>query len=265
MRAAHHPLHVRPAAQRCSSVLASRVLNDSPGRAFSPAKGANEGLRRHVIHDDVVVPFGDLPDLIDGLHGRSEPPLWPQDDQRQHEGDRHCQLPAEDEQRRRDHCELQNRVKSAGEQVPQRARQREQLGIEQRGKMPRLRLVEVAHRQALQQADQQAVQVAIKLAVQVRLDDHHPMTGERRQGKQGHENDQGCRELPCFVRNQRCVDEEPDREGNAHLEQHRDRDGERQQDVQLPVGAQVDPDGLVQQMSDLRELGHGAIPESTTG
>ena len=126
--------------------------------------------------------------------------------------------------------------------------------------MAGLGLVKIAQGQALHESYEQAVQVPVQLGVHVGLDDGQPVTCKRRKTKKQDQADEGKDQLAEVMRNQGVVDQEPDGQRQADLETHGHQDRQAEQQMQFPVGSQVDPDGLVQEVPDFAELVHENDP-----
>ena len=198
---------------------------------------------------------------VDRRHRRLEAALRQEDRQRQHQYGNQCQLPIEEEQRRHDRHELQQCMEAAWNQLTHRARERQHLGIEQGCEVSGRRMVEILHRQALHQAHQMHTDVGGQRIGGVGTDHRRHIAGDSRRGKQEHKDQKRGDEIAQVMRNQCGVDQELDGQRKADVECHQSDDGQGQQHLQLPVGAQINPDGLVQQVPDLRKLAHPGAPE----
>ena len=100
-------------------------------------------------------------------------------------------------------------------------------------------------------------QVPVNLSGQVRTDDGQHEAGHGRQREQQHQHQHGGDEVAAVMRDQRVIDQEPDRQRHAGLEQHRHDHADSDQGVQSPVGPQGDPCGLVQHVAQALDLAHG--------
>lgn len=189
--AAQDPAHIRNPLQHAACARAAHGdFDEAPRRVLLAAESMHQGLRRDVVLHDGIDAFDVLAHRIGGVHGSLQLPLRQERRDRQQRRDSKRQLPVQYEQGAQHDYQLQQRLQLVAEQVLQRARQGEHLGVEHCCEMTGRNLVEMAQRQALHHADEKDAQVAIHLVQQVGLDDGQHVAGQRRRGKQQNENDE---------------------------------------------------------------------------